>query len=34
MYRRLALGEGGHAHAAATDAKKAIIEVLRRKHKR
>jgi hypothetical protein len=34
MYRRLALGEGGHAHAAAKDAKKAIIEVLRRKHKR
>jgi hypothetical protein len=34
VYRRLDLGEGGHARAAAKDAKKAIVEVLRRKHKR
>lgn len=34
VYRRLDLGEGGHAPAAAKDAKKAIVELLRRKHKR
>jgi hypothetical protein len=34
VYRQLDLGAGGHARAAAKDAKKAIGELLRRKHKR
>jgi hypothetical protein len=33
VYRRLDLGEGGHARAAAKDAKTAVVELIRRKHK-
>jgi hypothetical protein len=33
VYRRLELGEGGYARAAAKDAKKAIVDLLRKKHK-
>jgi hypothetical protein len=34
VYRRLDLGEGGHSAADGKDAKAAVVDIIKRKHKR